>query len=246
MINLLEKELRINNIECIDCNNIKYKGKTIALRKCINILEKSAKGNKRILYRLWMNIVKELNKKETGTSCPMTTLLFIPAVKSLYNLAQQFDILNSNGVTNALKETVNQDHAMFSGKVMSNIVEYRLAIEWTHHLIRKDLYICALVKKYEQLMRKDIVVARGVAGPWSRVDIPMLERVFEWDDIAEEVAGREKDKRQQRRYRMGLEQYGEGDSSPNEGFYWREIRNEPYLFDSTEDSTYPHRNLLWV
>jgi hypothetical protein len=71
----------------------------------------------------------------------------------------------------------------------------------------------------------------------------MEERVFEWGDVAEETAGRQADKMNQRRYRMGLE--NTKDSSPNEGFYWREIRNEPYLFDDEDSNPYPHRNVLW-
>lgn len=246
MIDLLERELKVNGIECLDRNNVVYHGTTMPMRKCCGLLLKSSRGNKKVILKLWEDLSRELDNKNTGSSCSMTSLLFIPAVKLLYKLSQKFDLLKSNGTVDSLKRAVDCDVLSYSGKVMSNVVEYRLAIEWVNHLIRKDLYSHALLKKYCELCSRSIVVARGVAGPWSRADLPMLERVFEWDDIAEEVAGREQDKRRQRRYRLGLEQYGDGDSSPNEGFYWREIRNEPYSFDSTEDSTYPHRDLLWI
>jgi len=72
----------------------------------------------------------------------------------------------------------------------------------------------------------------------------MDERVFEWDDIDEEMRGRDRDIRRQKRYRTGLENYN-NDGRVGEGFYWRELRNEPFSWHSREfDDPYPSRHLL--
>ena len=86
---------------------------------------------------------------------------------------------------------------------------------------------------------------QGVEGPWSHLDLPMQERVFEWKDIDEETMGRQEDKQHQRRYLMGLEDYDSQDGF-KEGFYYRDLALEPYLFeDAGEESPYPYRSVLW-
>ncbi len=83
-------------------------------------------------------------------------------------------------------------------------------------------------------------MAAGVAGPGSRLDLPLKERVFEFGT---EVGNRTKAKQKQRRYRKGLENYDS--ESFAEGHYWRELRNEPFAWsDRNFDDPYPGRNYL--
>lgn len=246
MNDLIRKELAAQGIVPTDGNTCQWNGRRLSFDQCKKKLLSSAADNKRILLRLWTEVAEHLGQKETGEPCPVARSMFVPAVQSLYALASNFAKLHENGVVAALKQALNNDSNAYSRLIMSKVVEFRLAIDWVHHLVRRDLYLCALIDAYRRSLQDHQVVARGVAGPWSNLDLPMQERVFEWEDIEEEVAGRERDKRNQRRYRMGLENYGTGDFSPNEGFFWREIRNEPYSFDDDSSNTYPHRSLLWV
>jgi hypothetical protein len=85
--------------------------------------------------------------------------------------------------------------------------------------------------------------AKGVHGPYSNLDLPMEERVFSWSVIDEEVRGRSRDLRTQIRYTKGHTVYN--DPMNNNGTYWREIRNEPFLWGKEGENPYPHRNLLW-
>lgn len=84
---------------------------------------------------------------------------------------------------------------------------------------------------------------KGVSGPWSNLDLPMQERVFEWKDVEEETKEREVGKQKQRRYQMGYEDEKDGFK---EGYYYRELRNEPYLYENASfESPYPYRSVLW-
>lgn len=245
MNDLIVKELAAQGIHPTDGNTCQWRGQKIPFDQCKKLLAKSSNTNKRLLLRLWGELTEHLSKRDTGEPCPVARSMFVPALQSLYALASSFDRLRTNGVTDALKAALNEDSDSFSRLVMSKVVEFRLAIEWVHHLVRRDMYLCALIDAYKRSLLKPRIEASGVAGPWSNLDLPMQERVFEWKDIEEEVAGREGDKRNQNRYQMGLENYGTGDFSPNEGFYWRELRNEPYSFDDEDSNPYPHRDTLW-
>lgn len=247
MIDLLEKELMAQGIRPTDGGRCICRGQTLSLAQCEKNLLAALKENKRILLRLWVELSENIGTLGSGESSAMYLSMFVPALQSLYSLASMFPQLQNNGVVSALKKSLSADSNSFSRLVMHKVIEFRLAIDWMHHLVRKDLYLVYLIRSYTSAMKNRSVVARGVAGPWSNVDLPMQERVFEWKDIEEEVAGREQDKRNQPRYRMGLENYGTGDyATPNEGFYWRELRNDPYSFDDDSSNPYPHRNLLWV
>jgi hypothetical protein len=107
-------------------------------------------------------------------------------------------------------------------------------------LIAKNLYLRALLLVVQYPKQKE-VSAKGVHGPYSNLDIPMQERVFSWSAIDEETRGRDRDIRNQRRYRMGLEGYN--DPWVNEGFKWRELRNEPYLWGKEGESPYPRGSM---
>lgn len=247
MRDLIVKELVAQGIcPTDDGNNCQWKNQQVSFDQCKKSLMKSSLENKRLLLRLWGEMIEQLSKRDTGEPCPVAYSMFVPALKSLYALASSFGKLRTNGVVESLKSALNEDSNSFSRLVMSKVIEFRLAIDWVHHLIRRDLYLCNLIDAYKRSSLQMQVEASGVAGPWSNLDLPMQERVFKWDDIEEEEAGREADKRNQRRYQMGLENYGTGDFSPTEGFYWREIRNEPYEFDDDSENTYPHRDQLWV
>lgn len=248
MLDILEKELAIHHIRLRGRNACDCKGDRISVLSCIKMHDQSAQENKKILLKLWSELCSLLEKESQteANSCEELSPIFTHSIKGLYKLASKFSFLRDNGTVVCLKESIDRDISSFSGLIMGKVIDYKLSIEWVHHLVRSDLYICALMKKYRMAVRhKSVVVARGVQGPWSHLDLPMLERWFEWEDVEEETSGRGQDKRHQRRYKMPLENYGEGDSSPNEGFYWREIRNEPYAFDDEDETLYPHRNQLW-
>tara|TARA_B100000614_G_scaffold262903_1_gene299897 strand:- start:69685 stop:70413 length:729 start_codon:yes stop_codon:yes gene_type:complete len=240
MLDVILKELAVFGITVQD-GTYTMRGKSMQGKELIETLESKIKRNKKLLWAMWHEVCSEL-RSETENSMPADSLrnLFVPAIRSLYEICCYFDELDSNGVAKKLRESLDRDVESFSGLTMSRIIDYSIGIQWLTHLVRRDMYISHLVLRLQEPKK---AVAVGVSGPWSRTDIPMRERVFQWSEIAEETAGRSRDKRHQRRYRMGLEQYK--DPWPNEGFYWREIRNEPFSFSDSSANPYPHRNVLW-
>jgi len=246
LLGVLERELAIHQIRLLSRNACECDGSQMSINACVKKHKDASRNNIKIILKLWNELKDILKEENGGGTCSELREMFIPAIKNLYASSLKFSKLKELGISDCLKNAVDRDSDSFSGLTMGKVIDFKLSIDWMDHLIRRDIYICALLKRFREAARsKPVVVARGVMGPWSNVDLPILERVFEWDDIEEETSGRGGDKRNQRRYRMGLENYGEGDTTSNEGFYWREIRNEPYSFDDEDETLYPHRNQLW-
>jgi hypothetical protein len=130
-------------------------------------------------------------------------------------------------------------------------------IETYEYNLKKIGYLKYLIKRHKrfssQLMPKiasgtGVGMNSSIQGPYSNLDLPTDERVFEWNDINDETYGRQDLKQNQRRYKLGLE-----DNAPSDtkiGFYWRELRNEPYLMpggsqEAGYETSYPYRANMW-
>lgn len=122
-------------------------------------------------------------------------------------------------------------------------------IEIYEYNIKKIEYIKYLIKiinnhKMQKSASIGVDINSSIQGPYSNLDLPMQERVFEWKDIDEETMARQESKQKQKRYTMGLEDMSS--SEPKVGYYWRELRNDPYPFPYGEDeANYPYRKVLW-
>jgi hypothetical protein len=128
-------------------------------------------------------------------------------------------------------------------------------IELYEYNIKKIGYLKFLISSYIKKQNSsnikiaiDIDISSSVQGPYSNLDLPTEERVFRWSDVDEETYARQDMKQKQRRYQMGLEDNQSSDTKV--GFYWRELRNEPYPFLSGSEemgyeTSYPYRANLW-
>lgn len=156
-----------------------------------------------------------------------------------------FSNLHKTHAHKAIVEAMNSDTSRWSDKTAEDISAIAIKIDMMEHEIRKKAFIVASLLHLDYKMEK-MAQQNGtsVQGAYSNLDLPMAERWYLWKDVDEEVEGRRDSIRSQERYRMGLE-----DSDPTsvkEGFYWRELRNEPYKFDVLyPDSPYPYRSALW-
>ena len=241
MINLLIKELAMNGVS-FENGMLIYHNERSSFSEVFNLLDGRIKKNDKLVKKIYKDLLVDLQNPVAGDSDRQVKRVFSHAVLSLYDIS--LDAKCPLPIMKAIKNIVNSDSGKFSSKFMLKIVDFNLGLQWLIHLIRKDMYIMSTMKKYiEHSKRKRRTFAKGFGGPWGRLDLPMEERVFEWGDVAEETSGRQSDKMDQSRYRMGLDNVK--DNSPNEGYYWREIRNEPYLFDDKDGNPYPHRDLLW-
>jgi hypothetical protein len=241
LIEILQKELAVHGIS-FEEGQVSYRGKPSSVGEIQKNLDDRLAKNKKFLHRICREFYDELKNPTAGDADKQTRRMFVHAIKSVYSIFSESKC--PIPLVRAAYDIVNSDSGLFSAKFMSKVIDFHLGLQWLIHLIRRDHYTRHLVGKYLKLIaRKRVSMARGFGGPWGRLDLPMEERVFEWSDVAEETAGRTGDKQRQRRYRMGLE--NTSDNWPNEGFYWREIRNEPFLWGDEDENPYPHRNVLW-
>ncbi|MAG28508.1 hypothetical protein CMI47_23515 [Candidatus Pacearchaeota archaeon] len=240
-------ELEHFGITILSPDQILLNGETISVDSFFNsIIERYKK-----IQDLQKDIISEVNKfcynsvRDTSLelSCPSLGAMkyFLKEVSSIsfYDLSKQ----------SVMASTLNRCGLHLSAFSRKNIILCKMTFKWLNYLLKKDIYLYDLVsntlKEAGQLdPNSHHKMARGIQGPWGNLDLPMQERVFKWDDVSEETYGRRADIQKQRRYVMGLEDMN--DPNVKVGYYYRELRNEPYLFsDSDTESPYPHRNVLW-
>jgi hypothetical protein len=259
---LLKKELAIYGIrltgdDTCTCRDPQSNTlKKYEIDKKIAIFKKEIKSNMDLFFDVCKHICYLLNspcpKREKPEDIRLKKL-FVHSIKSLLSLTE-LAISNSNLCKKNMQVTVSSIKSAltktiydFSTEAISDIPNCFFALEWIFRRCSTISYLSHLL-----LLSKDpknlpqninVKLARGVSGPWSNLDMPMQERVFEWKEIAGEVSGRDKDLRKQRRYRMGFENYN--NDKIGEGFFWREIKNEPFSWcDRATEDPYPHRSTL--
>jgi hypothetical protein len=81
-----------------------------------------------------------------------------------------------------------------------------------------------------------------ISGPWANLDLPMKERVWEWDSDGESeyFENRTKARREQTRYNPEYDKQG--------FFYvWQDFTRDPYSFeDFKKDSPYKSRHQIAI
>lgn len=247
MLDLLAKELSIHGVSLSPKGLVKMEKGEVPVGHATSLYKVKARSAYNISEKLWGEIKDLLSKPNPQQSQPPEGIenIFVHCLQSLKRMIYLYPgLADFESIEKALCKALCTDINDFSYRTMSKIIEYKLAIEWVGHIIAKNLYIRYLLILYSKVItNKQVVTAKGVHGPYANLDMPMQERVFEWSAISDEVHEREKDKQHQSRYTMGLEGYN--DPYVNEGFVWRELKNEPFLWGKEGENPYPHRNLLW-
>ncbi len=218
--------------------------------KARNMLAQEIDENVQILSGLWRDVctklviapIREYNHD------PKEADLFVSSLKDMAKFLDMFEEASLQIPLYLVTTALNTDLIHFSPEIMSEICNYKIAIDWTHRVISRLCYIHRLIKFVcqgrDSVNQTKIVTARGVSGPWANLDLPIRERVWEWWEEDENFRQRDRDVRMQRRYRKGLENYN-NDGRVGEGHYWRELRNEPYSWYSNQnDSPYPMRAVM--
>jgi len=247
MLNLLKKELTFQGISISPKGLIKMEKGEVPLNHAAASFKSKAKLAYNIVQDLWNDLGRLLKNSQPQRSKPPEGIenIFIHSLQGLKRMIRLYPgLIYFEEIDNAICSALCSDVNHFSYITMSKVIEFKMAIEWVGHIISKNLYIKSLITIYDlKRKNKDVIIAKGVHGPYANLDMPIQERCFSWSEISDEVAGREKDKEGQSRYTMGLEGYNDG--KLNEGFVWREVRNEPFLWGKEGENPYPHRNSLW-
>jgi hypothetical protein len=166
--------------------------------------------------------------------------LFVFSLKDLTKYLLCFDGAEKSKYYMIVSQALSKDVKMFSKDQVYSIPDYKISIDWVSRNVSRLLYVSNLLSLAsmgkKRVSQYEIKTAKGVAGPWSRLDLPMEERAF---PFGFGLRSREKGKQKQRRYRKGLENYN-NDGRVGEGHYWRELRNEPYDWMNREyEDPYP-------
>jgi len=258
---IVKKELAINAIDLKDPKTciFEYKGKRIAapIPKKINLIKNDLKANFSLFDSLWKDVAATLSKPAEKREKAIDIKVARLFVESLKDMLCFLDFLIDNSecckdvltsVRGQVKAALNKDIYDFPKSTISSIPDYKISLDWVFRRNSLLVYQMRLLRFASlgelHVDSHSVKTARTVSGPWANLDLPMQERVWKWDDIEEEMSGRNSDIAKQRRYRMGLENYN-GDGRVGEGFNWREIRNEPYSWaDRSTESPYPSRSIL--
>lgn len=261
---MLTKELAIygvklaNTRECSIYDGEKYIKTNID--KTIGSIKKRMINNGKEFEEEFQDLLIILQQEQPyGTKDPLDELslkLFIHSLKDLYDfvlfVCGNFFFDNEKLQTvlpQVVKDALNKDYTQFSKETILNLLDNKIILDWIFRQLSLLAYIKSLLQFAKfgptRLSKITVKTARGISGPWANLDLPMLERKYPWHDIVEEIRGRERDKKRQRRYRKGFNYYNDPYGHAGEGHYWREMRNEPFSWSQrTTESPYPSRNLL--
>ena len=260
---LLKKELAFYGIRLVDEGVCQFYTrdndfKTYTVAKAIKTLKGQLEYQKDVFKFLWRQTVDlihsdgvEHNDLKTVDSRVLS--LFVFSMKDLAKFVDIFDDLDNSCLKKVILESVSKDIANFNPKQIKMLPNFKISIDWTFRSMNKISYLIDLLRAASggqayvdsfAVKTAGLYSGSGVGGPWGNLDLPELERVWPWKDEDENLRGHSKDIRKQTRYRQGLENYN-NDGSVGEGFYWREVKNEPYSwYDRSEEEPYYSRYLL--
>ena len=249
-LDLLKSELAMYGIKVAGEHSLIYRGNkevSLPIPEMLKHLKKEVSKNKKLFYSLWneMNEVFQQFKFGATASNESTQRMFITAIKHLHKLSSE--IITVSKYSRILRIALNQDIGVFSESFMSGVVDFSVAINWVDNMVRSDVYRISLLNYYSK--RHGITTAayadedtdiNGVQGPWSNFDLPMKERVWSFSEDAEDFE--ESTKKRQNSGRYDLPKTYNSPDEFEQGFYWREIRNDPYRFGDDDSDPYPHDN----
>jgi len=259
---LLKKELNYYGIDLINSKKCKVKlsgeEQIQGVIKSFKQINYIAEKQQKLLLSLWNEVVSLLEENNNSNEIIDDKMidLFIFSLKDMVKFLLCFEGYENTKYYNVVLKSLTRDINSFNKYQIYKLSDYKISIDWVNRSITKLLYISKLLKfvsmgetrisKYDDKIAgvvnvNNIKIAKGLAGPWSRLDLPLLERVF---PFGEELQQRDLGKKKQRRYRKGLEEYN-NNGSVGEGHYFRELRNEPFAWaDRDFDDPYPSRTLL--
>lgn len=217
--------------------------KFCGVEEYLNYLKGAIKKNKQMLVEMWTEVTDLISARsyvDIGGS-DVTQRMFISAVKHFYIMSLRFHALTKSYPV--MRNTLDCDSAMFSENFMSKVIDYRVCIDWLHHLIREDKYRMSLLREYSKTVKTaEYDYARNPGGNYGTFPLSLRERMWP----AEEDQTDRDDAKQDPVFNWWTLRH-ELPSSYNkpeleEGFVWREFRNDPFMFNEDreeEDSPYP-------
>lgn len=250
--NTLIKELAFygillkDNICHIHDESGKISQKTI--QSIIKELSKKIKKNSDLLYEIFSDISELVSENNPDNQIldPLSSKLFIFSLKDLVKFMACFEEFDNTEIKNNVLKALDRDVDSFNSMQIRMLPNYKVCIDWLYRkicILKYQRNLLSMAKQGKKFVSGiEMKTARGISGPWANLDLPILERVYPYEE--EQLTGRDRDKRRQKRYTRGFANYN-NDGRVGEGFYWREPRNEPFLWeDRFTESPYPIRKII--
>ena len=150
---ILNKELEYYGIHLIDdtrCECIMEDGQKVeqGVIKIIRMLKRSIKSHKKILASLWDNaceVLEEINPVEEQFHDNSMKKLFIHTLKDMSKFLLMFEELQGSYLSRTVEQALSRDINSFSAEQISEIIDYKVSIDWVHRTIQRLYYICSLL-----------------------------------------------------------------------------------------------------
>jgi uncharacterized protein YacL (UPF0231 family) len=244
---LIKTELCLQGIyvdgsECVSTKS----GKEVrcSLEEQVVKLRTAIKQNKALIREIWQEMIDYISEGQSffiggGEN---TQRMFTNAIRMLYRTCKRFNAFNA--AKSVFYHILCQDSVYFSEQYMSKIVDFSMAIDWLHHLVRNDMYRVDLISAYlKNISKQKTVTADGNYGIFP---LEMRERVWSFkedEDDRDDAKNNPVYDFWHRRNEIS-EKYNDPYSF-DEGFVWRELRNDPYEFGDEDEDPYPHSRTAW-
>ena len=260
---LLKTELAAQGIAVRDdgtCESFRNgKHLVVSIEDQIGHLHSATRKNKELVREIWTEMVEFVSARPSNPQPggETTQKMFINAVRMLNRASRHFRSLSSGKTP--LRAILQDDVADFGEAFMSKVIELSMGFSWVHHLIRQDLYRIDLLRRFTG----ETKTAANAGGFHGTFPLQMRERIWRYDEDQEDEENdssgntvgtphmREDLKQTDPVYQFWARRHKLPDTYNDpykfeEGFVWKELRNDPYEFDDEDENPYPHRNLLWT
>lgn len=208
------------------------------LKECFTALQSATKELTEHISNSWQEldkIAKRIIQRQGQNSGSLDNLLFLNAVQKSFQLTSVFPQLDY--VQQTLYHLLDTDIQEMDDHLIRHFNTEYLEVQSLHRLIMDELYRQKLIKRMMTLTKQ-----AQISGPWANLDLPMKERVWEWDEGEEEYFdSRQKSRREQVRYNP--------ENGTKSGFYyvWQDLNIGPYKWEDKEDEQpYQSRHTMTI
>ncbi len=208
-----------------------------SIDEAVKLINEALQELKSTLWESWnelRDVADIIINNDHSNDGGLDNLLFLSNVKKSFLLSSIFTDLED--INLSIRGLFNIDISKVSNHLISKYNSTYLKVKIVHRLTMREIYRIKLISRIKTIQK-----TAQVSGPWANLDLPMKERVWEWDDGEDEYfSHREKARREQVRYNPEY---------TKDGFFyvWQDLTRDPYTFEgANSDSPYKSRHMLSI
>lgn len=208
-----------------------------SIDEALKLVKTKFSQTKQNLFEKWQmlgHLASEIvNKPAYNDVACLGNILFLHNVKTIHVFSLLFDELEET--SKSIRALFDVDIASINHSFIEQFNDMYLEIKILHTHAMREIYRMTILKQYTKLNK-----TASISGPWSNLDLPMLERAYPWYPEEEEYQSQRTTARQKQ------SRYNPEYSSMGHYFDWVDVRNSPYRFGEWAESPYPSRNQLHI